>query len=127
MVPNQTISDTADWPIMEGMTVYGVDGEKLGTVRNYDPQADYLDVQKGWLFHKDFYVPVSTVNTVMGDGLTLRLTSRDLDDERYATPPIAKSVEYGEGFILMETVQKEPVDVESEEVPQTRDSGMPVY
>jgi hypothetical protein len=126
MASHQPISDTADWPIMEGMTVYGMDGEKLGTVRNYDPQADYLDVQKGWLFHKDFYVPVTAVNAVMGDGLTLRLTHHDLDDGRYATPP-AEGVIQGEGFVLMETIRKEPIDIEDEEVPVTRKSGMPVY
>jgi len=124
MVSKEPISDTADWPIMEGMTVYGIDGEKLGNVRNYDPQADYLDVQKGWLFHKDFYVPVSAVNAVMGDGLTLRLTHQDLDDDRYTSPPGAGGVVYGDSFAV---VEKEPLDVTNEEVPVSRASGMPVY
>jgi len=47
------LDNTASWQITDGMTVHGLDGEKLGTVRNYDPQVDYLDVQKGLLFHNE--------------------------------------------------------------------------
>jgi len=126
MSSNQPISDTADWPIRDDMTVYGLNGEKLGTVCNYDPQAGWLEIQKGWPFHKEFYIPVSSVGTVMGDGLTLRLTKEDLDDDRYASPP-AEGVVYGQDFVLMETVRKEPIDMEDEEVPETRTSGMPIY
>ncbi|MGH2391387.1 MAG: PRC-barrel domain-containing protein, partial [Chloroflexota bacterium] len=80
---------TANWQISEGMTVYATDGTKLGTVRNYNPQAGYLDVRKGWLFTKDFYVPTSAVDAVAEDGLTLTLAKDDLDDARYGSPPVA--------------------------------------
>jgi hypothetical protein len=81
------------------MTVYATDGSKLGTVRNYDPQAGYLDVHKGVLFTKDFYVPMSDVDTVAEDGITLRLTKDDLQGDRYATPPVATG-----GAIYSETI-----------------------
>lgn len=35
------------WQIVDGMNVYSADGEKLGTVRNFDPSVGYLDVRKG--------------------------------------------------------------------------------
>jgi uncharacterized protein YrrD len=79
---------TANWQIVNGMTAYATDGSKLGTVRNYNPQMGYLDVQKGWLFHKDFFVPTSMIDTVAEDGITLRLTKDDLDDPRYTSPPV---------------------------------------
>jgi hypothetical protein len=91
MFPDQGPTTIANWQITDGMTVYATDGSKLGTVRNYNPRADYLDVHKGWLFAKDFYVPTSTIDAVTEDGLTLRLTKDDLDDVRYSSPPTAGS------------------------------------
>ena len=78
----------ANWQIFEGMTVYDTAGEQLGTVRNYDPQAGYLDVQKGWLFTKDFYVLLQDVQAVDDEGITLRLTKDELHDDRHTTPPV---------------------------------------
>jgi len=78
----------ANWQIVDGMTVYATDGTKLGTLRNYNPQAGYLDIQKGWLFTKDFYVPTSMIDTVAEDGITLRLTKDDLSDPRYSSPMV---------------------------------------
>jgi hypothetical protein len=121
MLPNQTSRDMAQWPIAAGMTVYGSDGEKLGTLRTFDQQTGYLDIQKGWLFHKDFYVPLGGVTAVDEDGITLRLTKEDLDDERYGMPPTG-GLPYNEGAVL---TQKEPLDVVDEEVPvrRTAESG----
>jgi hypothetical protein len=89
MFPDQGPTTIANWQITDGMTVYATDGSKLGTVRNYNPQAGYLDVHKGWLFAKDFYVPVSAIDAVTEDGLTLGLTKDDLGDTRYSAPPVA--------------------------------------
>jgi hypothetical protein len=118
MASNQTTVNTGNWPIEDETMVYGTDGEKLGTVRNYDPQAGYLDVQKGWLFTKDFYVPLSAVETITGEGLTLHLTKEDLEDERYASPPVTGGVVYGETFVITDTTlsaEREPI-VEREDV-----------
>jgi uncharacterized protein YrrD len=43
----------------EGATVTDMAGEKIGTLHAYDPQGGYITVQKGFLFHKDLYIPVS--------------------------------------------------------------------
>ncbi len=128
MATDYTAHNPANWQIEDGMTVYSSDGEKLGTVRNYDPQAGYLDIQKGRLFHKDFYVPVSAVQSAMGDGLivahvsepsfftdrdttvethtgtgiVLRVTKDDLGDDRYASPPIVRSTGEVGGFMTTE-------------------------
>ena len=112
MMQNQTTTGIGNWEIADGMTVYGAAGEKVGTVRNYDPRAGYLDVRKGWLFTKDFYVGLSAVQSVNEDGIVLRLTKEELNDDRYASPPTG-GVVYGEGFVLTE---KEPGEVEREDV-----------
>jgi len=88
MSQESTYMSTANWQIVDGMTVYATDGTKLGTLRNYNPQAGYLDIQKGWLFTKDFYVPAEKVDTVAEDGITLKLTKDDLNDPRYSSPMV---------------------------------------
>jgi hypothetical protein len=88
MSQESTYMSTANWQIVDGMTVYATDGTKLGTLRNYNPQAGFLDIQKGWLFTKDFYVPAGMVDTVAEDGITLKLTKDDLNDPRYSSPMV---------------------------------------
>jgi hypothetical protein len=119
MVPNANTQNPLHWQIADGMTVYGSDGEKLGTVRHFDPQAEYLDVQRGWLFHKDFFVPLSEVTSTDEDGITLRLTKQQLDDDRFTSPPtggvlVAEAVVTDEPVL---TMPKEPWTGEHEEVP----------
>src|SRR6185437_7761306 len=119
MEPHQVTVNPAHWPIADGMRVYGIDGEQLGTVRNYDPQDGYLDVQRGWLLTKDLYVPFRAVATITGDGITLRLTKEDLDDDRYLTPPATDGVMEGENYVVRETMISDdagPTRVEREDV-----------
>jgi hypothetical protein len=125
MSTNQMSPNTAKRQIADRMTVYAMDGEKLGTVRNYDPEAGYLDIQKGRLFPKDFFVGLAAITSIDEEGITLRLTKEDLKDDRFAAPPMRGGLAYSEGFVGTE---KEPVDVVDEEVPVTRTSGSgPVY
>jgi hypothetical protein len=124
MVPDPMRQNAASWEVADGMTVYGTDGEKLGAVRNYDPRAGYFDIQRGWLFHKDFYVTMSDVAKVDEHGIVLRLTKQELDDDRYTLPPTG-GVAYGEDIVHTE---KEQIEVVDEEVPVTRTySGLAVY
>jgi hypothetical protein len=99
MLQDQGYMNTANWQITNGMTVYATDGSKLGTVRNYDPHAGYLDVHKGVLFTKDFFVPLSAVDAVAEDGITLQLTKDDLQNDRYASPPV-----FTGGAVYSETI-----------------------
>jgi hypothetical protein len=107
MSTNLMTRNTAIRHIADGMTAFGRDGEKLGTVRHYDEQNGYLDIQQGWLFHKDFYVGMSAVVGADETGVTLRLTKQDLDDDRYGAPPGIQGALLGDSFAVTE---KEPVD-----------------
>ncbi len=74
--------------ITEGATVYDAAGEKVGKVRGYDPQAGYLDVEKGWLFPKDFFIPLSAVQGTDANGdVLLSLYQDALQGDQYASPP----------------------------------------
>ncbi len=75
--------------ISEGMTVYDAAGQKIGKVREYNAQGGYLDVEKGFLFHKDFYVPSNAVARSDADGVYLQLSQDDLSGGTYDQPPTA--------------------------------------
>jgi len=69
-------------------TVNDAAGEKIGTVQAYDPQGGYITVQKGFLFHKDLYIPVSAVQNTDAEGnVQLSVYKDDLAGERYENPP----------------------------------------
>jgi len=74
--------------ITEGMTVYDAAGEKVGTVREYNAQGGYVDVEKGWLFHKDFYIPANAVTRSDQDGVYLSVYKDDLSGDAYSQPPV---------------------------------------
>ncbi len=73
--------------ITEGTTVYDAAGEKIGRVRGSDAQGGYLDVEKGWLFPKDVYIPLSAIARSDADGVYLTLYKDDLSANTYAQPP----------------------------------------
>jgi len=124
MLPNQTNQQKTPRQIADGMSVYSMDGVKVGAVRNYDPLAGYLDIQQGWHFTKDLYVGLAEIHTVNEKGITLRLTRDELEEDRFSSLPPPHQVLSKMGFVVTE---KGPFDVEDEEVPQTHASGMPVY
>src|SRR5215213_10295770 len=53
-----------DWqrPIRRGMTVYGADGAKVGTVTAVG--AAYLTVEQGFFVTTDYYAPTSAIAAV---------------------------------------------------------------
>jgi hypothetical protein len=72
-----------------GATVYDTAGAKVGTLRAYNPQGAYLLVEKGWLFPKDLYIPLTAVRGTDATGAVhLGLRKDDLQDDRYASPPV---------------------------------------
>jgi uncharacterized protein (TIGR02271 family) len=107
--------------IVDGLTVYATDGTKLGTVQNYNPVAGYLDIRKGWLFPKDFFVPLSAVDTVTEDGITLNLAGDALSDERYAAPPTL--ADEGTGVYERDTVAATDYDVSAIDARNTLDTS----
>lgn len=77
-----------------GAAVYDLNGDKIGTLTNVDPQGGYLVAQHGLFFPHDVYIPSSAVTNSDADGIYLNLSKDDLGDERYKTPP-ALSAESG--------------------------------
>lgn len=76
-------------PITPGTDVFDINGEKIGSVQQYSPQSNYLALQKGMLFKKDIYVPLSAIASVTTDGVRLNVAKDDLKEDRYTAPPMS--------------------------------------
>lgn len=74
-------------PISPGTDVYDPNGDKVGTVRQYNPQASYMVLEKGTLFKKDLYIPVSAIDRTTTDGIRISLFKDDLKADRFTAPP----------------------------------------
>lgn len=74
--------------IVDGTPIFDVDGDKVGTVSQYNPQDAYLVMQKGWFFPHDVYVPLNAVSRQDADGLYLRYQKDDLKDLNWDQKPV---------------------------------------
>jgi uncharacterized protein (TIGR02271 family) len=98
---------------VEGATVYDTTGEKVGTLRAYNPQGGYLLVAKGWLFPKDLYIPLAAVQGTDAAGdVHLDLRKDDLQDDRYDNPPVrGTTVAGGYGQRMTTHTDEDPITV----------------
>jgi uncharacterized protein (TIGR02271 family) len=80
-----------DQQFIEGEPVFDAAGDKIGAIHEYNAQEGYIVVQKGWLFPKDLYIPVDTVQRNDAEGIYLSLHKDDLDQHAYDEPPAAGS------------------------------------
>jgi len=58
--------------LIQGATVYGADGEKVGTMRTYG--GSYIVVEKGFFFPKDYYIPLNAIRETTDDAVYLSVT-----------------------------------------------------
>jgi hypothetical protein len=58
-----------------GASVYGADGEKVGTMQTYG--GSYIVVEKGFFFPKDYYIPMSAITETTEDAVYLSVTKDD--------------------------------------------------
>jgi hypothetical protein len=70
-----------------GTPVYDADGRWVGIVSLRNMPGPYLVVQKGRMFPKDIYLPVSVIAHVDDEGICLQLSRDDLKKQSYARPP----------------------------------------
>lgn len=70
-----------------GTGVYDTNGDKVGNIVEYDSQAGYMVVEKGWLFHTDLYVPLTLISNTDDQGVYLKITKDDLKADQYTNPP----------------------------------------
>lgn len=74
--------------ITDGMTVYDVNGDKVGTVSGANASSGYFILQKGLLFPHDYYVPMSAVSRIDPDGVYLNVEKDDIKNRGWDNPPV---------------------------------------
>ncbi len=63
-----------------GMTVYSMDGEKLGVIER--AEDDNLTIQRGWFFHKDFLIPYDDIKDIREDRVIVRQRREDFVEQQ---------------------------------------------
>jgi len=74
--------------LTDDMAVYDVNGEKIGKVAGATTSAEYFTLEKGVLFHHDYYVPMSAVSRLDPDGVYLNVAKDDIKNRGWENPPI---------------------------------------
>jgi len=74
--------------IADGMTVFDETGDKIGIVSGYTANGSYFTLQKGLLFPRDYYVPMSAVSRIDPDGVYLNVRKDDIKDRGWENPPL---------------------------------------
>ena len=82
--------------IADDMTVYDVNGEKIGKVTGSSASADYFTLEKGLIFHHDYYVPMSAVSRLDPDGVYLNVAKDDVKNRGWENPPLERRETFGE-------------------------------
>jgi hypothetical protein len=69
-----------------GLKVYDVNGDRLGTVQDYDTDTGWMQVVKGVFIEKDLYIPFSAITSIDPREIYLALP-KDVLARDYANPP----------------------------------------
>jgi len=72
------------WDIALGMDVVDPAGEKIGEVKHVE--RHHVVVEKGWLFHTDYEVPLAKVTSV-DERVHLSVSKYDLEHEGWNEGP----------------------------------------
>jgi hypothetical protein len=97
VVTNTTLSLAME-RMQRGPMVHDADGKEVGRVYEYDPAGGWIVVEKGMLFHKDLFIPVTAVLYLDDDGVHLRMSGDVLKDAFVVKPanvPFVATVETG--------------------------------
>src|SRR5262245_56494229 len=89
-------STSASQRITDGTDVYDVSGDKLDTVSGANASADYFTLQKGLLFPRDYYVPMSAVSRIDSEGVYLSVAKSDIKNRGWENPPLERRETFSE-------------------------------
>jgi hypothetical protein len=73
-----------------------VNAEKIGKVSGASASADYFTLEKGMLFPRDYYVPMSAVTRIDPDGVYLNVAKDDIKNRGWEYPPLERRETFGE-------------------------------
>ena len=79
--------NTSNQQFREGTSVFDAGGQTVGVVKEYNPQGNYLLVQRGWAFSQDAYVPLEAIGDTGASGIYLKLDRDALVQQSWDRPP----------------------------------------
>jgi hypothetical protein len=71
-----SVTSSDDWMIPEGTEIRSADDEKLGNA--VSTNADFLVVEKGFVFPTDYYIPTTAITSFDGDKVHLSMTKDEV-------------------------------------------------
>ncbi len=86
LVVDSTTINLAIQRLGKGPKVYDSTGKEVGRVYQYDPAGGWIEVEKGKLFPRDLFIPVTAVDYLDNDGVHLRVTKDVLQDAFVVQP-----------------------------------------
>jgi hypothetical protein len=85
VVDTSTIGVAVD-RLGKGPKVFDLEGKEIGRVYQYDPVGGWIAVEKGAIFPKDLFIPVTAVEYLDDRGVHLRVTKDVLKDAFVVQP-----------------------------------------
>ncbi|HZU13599.1 MAG TPA: hypothetical protein VFB58_12235 [Chloroflexota bacterium] len=79
-------SESATWEFYRHMPVYLSNGKRLGYAVEIGHAVDYIHVRQGRILTYDWYLPISVVRDVTGDGVFLDVDSAALRHNHWNVP-----------------------------------------
>lgn len=73
--------------IEPGSDVYDSNGEKVGMVQQYNPQANCIVMEQSGLFGREIYIPTDNIERTTTSGVYLDLSKDQLNQDQYTAPP----------------------------------------
>jgi uncharacterized protein (TIGR02271 family) len=119
-------------PLQTGMDVFGAEGDKVGSI--HEVRDDYIVVEKGFFFPKDYYIPWSAIEGVTDDNEVYLLVTKDQAlDQRWDTAPVPEvtsatnSAEIGTGAGTAEVIAPEYTAQTDATAPGSDATRVPIY
>ena len=73
-----------------GTKVFDAEGKKIGTVQAYDKDTGYMRIEKGEIFTKDLFLPVTAVSFLDDQGVHLSEPKDSIMNHFVRVPEVAK-------------------------------------
>ncbi len=73
-----------------GTKVFDAEGKKVGTVQAYDKDSGYMRIEKGEIFTKDLFLPVTAVSFLDDQGVHLAEVKDSIMNHFVRMPEVAK-------------------------------------
>ena len=83
------------WQFYRHMPVYLPGGRRLGRVEEVSHAVDYLHVQQGRILVRDWYIPMTAVDDVTGQGVRLGADRAALHHNGWDVPPVEYLAQQG--------------------------------